>query len=93
MFMTLARALRMRIKRIKSGDRNTREFPICISLICVFGQKNMQILFIKPSTVSKIYVFQKFYRWDKPSTAVKSRARKTTIRICADLTAKRFRID
>ena len=32
--MTLARALRMRIKRIKCGDRNTREFPICISPIC-----------------------------------------------------------
>ena len=34
--------------------------------IKVFRQKNTSIFFIKPSKVSKIYVFQKFYRWDKP---------------------------
>ena len=33
--------------------------------IKVFRQKNTSIFFIKPSKVSKIYVSQKFYRWDK----------------------------
>ena len=58
----------LKLLALKRPLQNTRRYPRQFTYpgIKVFGQKNTSIFFIKPSKVSKIYVFQKFYRWDKP---------------------------